>query len=128
MAKVQMEGIQGLLRELQRLGEKANRIENQALKEGAEPVAQAMRQKVRVSTKNQPHIRYNIEISRVKQEDNIKYVEVGPNKETNWRARFLEFGTSKMRARPFMGPAAAESRGKVLARIERALRRGLGLR
>jgi len=128
VAKVQMEGIQGLLRELQHLGERANRIENQALREGAEPVAQAMRQKVRVSNKNQPHIRYNIEISRVKQEDNIKYVEVGPNKQTNWRARFLEFGTSKMRPRPFMGPAAAESRGKVLARIERALRRGLGLR
>lgn len=119
--------MQQLLGELNKLGAKAARIENQALREGAEPVAQSMRQKVNRSSKDQPHIQDNIEISRVKQQDGVKYIEVGPNKDTNWRAKFLEFGTSKMSARPFVGPAAAESQGRVLNKMERVIKRGLGL-
>lgn len=37
----------------------------------------------------------------------------------------LEFGTSRMAARPFMGPALHESKGEVLAKINEALRHEL---
>lgn len=128
MASVKLTGVEQIIRELNRLGDKANRVENEALKSAAQIVAQKMRQKVNISTKNQPHIRFNIEVGRVRnQGDGYKYVPIGPNKAVNWRAKFLEWGTSKMSARPFVGPAATESESRVATEIEKALKRGLGL-
>lgn len=40
-------------------------------------------------------------------------------------AAFLEFGTSKMAARPFMFPALEKSRAWIAARLQDALRRGI---
>lgn len=128
MATVKLTGVEEVIRELNRLGEKANKIENEALKSAGQIVARRMRQKVNISTKDQPHTRFNIEVGRVRnQGDGYKYVPIGPNKKVNWRAKFLEWGTSKMSARPFVQPAAAESENRVVDEIERALKRGLGL-
>lgn len=72
----------------------------------------------------------NIKISGVKTKEGIKYVEVGPtrgDKSEFIYAKFLEFGMSKMTARPFMGPAAKESEGEVLETMKAQLRAGLGL-
>lgn len=41
--------------------------------------------------------------------------------------KFLEYGTSKMTARPFMGPAQAESKKQVLETIRQTLKAGLDL-
>lgn len=41
-------------------------------------------------------------------------------------AAFLEFGTSKMAARPFMVPALEKSRAWITDRLQEALRRGTG--
>jgi HK97 gp10 family phage protein len=48
----------------------------------------------------------------------VAAVQVGPRKSKNkkadpWYARFVEYGTSKSAARPFMTPAWAESRAEV---------------
>jgi HK97 gp10 family phage protein len=65
-------------------------------------------------------------ISEPKQDEGSKYVEVGP-KAPFFYGKFLEYGTSKMTARPFLGPARAESRKEVLETIKQALKAGLGL-
>lgn len=41
---------------------------------------------------------------------------------TDWKAHFLEFGTSKMAAQPFLIPAAEESTDAVAALVTAALR------
>lgn len=41
---------------------------------------------------------------------------------TNWMAHFLEFGTVKMAAQPFLIPAAEESKDEVAAGVTAALR------
>lgn len=128
MASVKLTGAEQIMRELNRLGKKANKIENEALKSGGQIIARRMRQKVNLSDKNQPHIKSNIEVGRIRNSgDGYKYVPIAPNKRVNWRAKFLEWGTSKMSARPFVEPAAAESENQVATEIERALKRGLGL-
>jgi HK97 gp10 family phage protein len=130
VADLQVEGMEDLLARLNALGDAANRIANQALKEAAEPLAEAMRNNVNVSNISSPdykHIRDDIQISRVKVSGTTRYVEVGPGEETAWRAKFLEFGTSKMSPRPFMEPSLHESKHKVFTVLRDALKRGLGL-
>jgi HK97 gp10 family phage protein len=65
-------------------------------------------------------------ISEPKQDENGKYVEVGPTAPFFY-GKFLEYGTSKMTARPFMGPAKAESKKQVLETIRQTLKAGLNL-
>jgi HK97 gp10 family phage protein len=42
-------------------------------------------------------------------------------------AEYLEFGTSKMAARPFMRPAAMAMRGKIIKELVNAVERGLNV-
>jgi HK97 gp10 family phage protein len=127
VADLQVDGMQELLAKLQVLGDKASRVENQALKVGAEPLAEAIRRNVNVSNRNETHIRDDIQISGVKTKDGVKYVEVGPGMETAWRAKFLEFGTSKMQPYPFMQPAVDETKDEVIHRMKNEIRQALGL-
>jgi HK97 gp10 family phage protein len=127
VADLQVEGMEDLLARFNALGDAADRVANQALKEAAEPLAEAIRRNVPVSTVEHKHIRDDIQISRVKISGTTRYVEVGPGKDTAWRAKFLEFGTSKMSPRPFMEPSLHESKGEVFRRLRDALKRGLGL-
>lgn len=127
MADLQVSGMEDLLARINALGDAANLVVNQALREAAEPLAEAIRRNVPVSTVEHKHIRDDIQISRVKISGTVRYVEVGPGKDTAWRAKFLEFGTSKMSPRPFMEPSLHESRHKVIEVLRDALKRGLGL-
>lgn len=127
MAGLEVEGLASLLSQLETFGEEAEAIENTALKAAGKPLQEAMKRNVNRSTKDQKHIQDDIKISAVKGKAAIKYIEVGPGKATAWRAKFLEFGTSKMRPYPFVGPAEQEAKGEVLDAIARTLKSGLGL-
>lgn len=124
---VKLEGMQELMDKIEAMGRKGALIQGKALKAAAEPVAEDMRKLVNVSTVEHKHIRDNIEVSRVKTKRGIKYVEVGPGKKTNWRAKFLEYGTSKMSAKPFMAPAYERNKRNIIETIKRKLKEGLGL-
>lgn len=127
MADIELEGMDELLSKLEAMGNKAGRIEGDALRAAAEPVAAEMQSLVRVSAKNDYHIQEDIEISKVKTKDGIKYIEVGPGKKTNWRAKFLEFGTKNMTAQPFMAPAFEHKKRDIQEIIKKKLREALGL-
>jgi HK97 gp10 family phage protein len=72
-------------------------------------------------------LRDSIEVSNAKTKQGQKYVEIGPNKDTNWRAKFIEFGTVKMRANPFMSRTYGKNKDKVQEIIRQKLKEGLGL-
>lgn len=55
---------------------------------------------------------------RVKTYDNGLHARVKPSLPKGWKAHFLEYGTTKMRARPFMGPAEEAARPKYNNRIK----------
>ncbi|MCL6453553.1 MAG: HK97 gp10 family phage protein [Alicyclobacillus sp.] len=94
---------------LARLGANVDKVVNQALKAGAQPIADAMSENVNVSARHEVHVRDDIKIGRPRQDaDGVRYITIGPSARTAWRAKFLEFGTSKMPAYPFMEPAMHE--------------------
>jgi len=125
--EAELTGMDGLLDRIQELGRKGSTVQNKALKAAAEPVAEDMKSLVRVSNLNEKHIRDDIQVSNVKTKDGTKYVRIGPGKNTNWRAKFLEFGTSKMSAKPFMSPSYENKKGEAKQIIKEKLKEGLGL-
>lgn len=129
-AEVKLEGMDELLKQLNELGNKAGRVEGQALKEGAEIIQKAASQKAPRSDRNKEHLADNIKISKVKTKNGVKYIEVGPQRGDNdkfFYGKFIEFGTSKQPARPFMYPAMMENKDEVVNKMKDVIRRALGL-
>ncbi|WP_339273620.1 HK97-gp10 family putative phage morphogenesis protein [Paenibacillus sp. FSL W8-0426] len=109
----------------QKLGEGAQQLENKALREGGEIFAAAQRNSVAVSQIDHLHIRDDIKVSGVRSNDGDKFVAIGPGKKTGWRAHFLEFGTSKMPAKPFIYPSFHEQKARVAQFMASELRKAL---
>ena len=123
MADLKLEGIEDLIAEVEKLGAKGSRIENQALREAGEIVRQAIKQEAPQRTGT---LKKSIETSGVKTKDGVKHVEVGPDKE-GWYGKFVEFGTVKMKAKPFMARGYENSKDRAVDKIAEELRKGLGL-
>lgn len=120
-------GMDELLLRLQSLGDGAKRVENRALRAGGQRLAEEMKRHVNVSSRNEVHVRDDIQVSDVKTKGGVKLVEVGVGKATAWRAKFLEFGTSKMTPRPFVQPAVDTAKDEVLTAIRETIREALKL-
>lgn len=142
MAKLEIQGMQHLLDKLQSLGNRAKVVENRALKEGAEILRSEIAARApRSSSPRQPkpptqtwrtgkHAADNIKMSGVKQKDGAKVIDVGIQKDDNshyFYLKFHEWGTSKMSARPFMGPAIAEKQGEAIDKVKEVILGELGL-
>lgn len=55
-------------------------------------------------------------------------IQIGPSQQgPAFRAHFLEFGTSKMSAQPFMRPAFEVSKSKIEQIMAEEIRKGLGI-
>ena len=123
--EVTLEGADELIAGLYKLGERiAKAAESRALKEGGEILRQEMYG--RAPEGKTGKLKESITVSRVKsKDDGVRYVEVGPSKETAWRAKFIEYGTVKMRAKPFMAPAVEAKRKEAYAKIAEVLRNEL---
>ncbi len=121
-----LEGMEDILTRLKELGQRAGPTENEALYAGAKIVQANASQRATRSSKAKEHLADNIVISEPKQDESNKYVEVGPEAPFFY-GKFLEYGTTKMAARPFLGPAKAESRKEVRETIKQTLKEGLGL-
>ncbi|WP_051322297.1 HK97-gp10 family putative phage morphogenesis protein [Alicyclobacillus contaminans] len=121
-----IDGMEALLARLNGLGDRAARVQNQALRAAGNLVAEAMRENVPVSNVEHLHIRDDIQVSRVKvSADGVRSVDVGPGPKTGWRAKFLEFGTSKMQAQPFVERSLIEKRRDALDVIAETVRAAL---
>lgn len=116
-------GIEDLITEVEKLGKQGARLENRALREAGEVVKEAIQNESPVDTGT---LKKSITVSRVKTKDGMKQVEVGPGKEAFY-GKFVEFGTVKIRANPFMGRGYESSKGKATDTIAENLRKGLGL-
>jgi HK97 gp10 family phage protein len=113
VADLKLEGIEDLIAEVEKLGAKGSRIENQALREAGEIVRQAIKQEAPQRTGT---LKKSIETSGVKTKDGVKHVEVGPDKE-GWYGKFVEFGTVKMKANPFMARGYENSKDRAVDKI-----------
>lgn len=120
MARVRMEGLQELQNRLASMSNRTN-IERKALEAAGEHLQSAITRAVRVRT---GALRDAIEKSEV---TNGKII-VGPSQQgPAFRAHFLEFGTSKMSAKPFMRPTFEVEKSRIESILAEEIGRGLGV-
>jgi HK97 gp10 family phage protein len=90
----------------------------EALKQSAEPIRRAMAQRAPRSALSHPHIADNISVSTARNQGKDEpAVAVGPQKDFAHRGYWLEFGTVKMSARPFVRPAFDEKAGPAVTTV-----------
>ncbi|ADI00483.1 HK97-gp10 family putative phage morphogenesis protein [Salisediminibacterium selenitireducens] len=121
--KVEMTGMDEVLRNLDAMGQRGRRIENKALREAGKMVQEAIQKE---TPEDSGTLKRSIQVSNVKTKDGMKHVLVGPDK-TGWYGSFVEFGTVKMRATPFMGRGYEQVKGNVITTILLEMRKGMGL-
>lgn len=129
--------------ELQKIGNKAKRITNKAVRESA-PIfseelkaqtpyenvsdrswkAQRKMDKITGKKSTFKHMKDDIQVSGV---DQFGHVNVGFGEDTYWRVHFVELGTVNQKANPFIERAIDSSREEYESKISSVIRSELGL-
>jgi HK97 gp10 family phage protein len=118
-----MTGMEELFNQLDSLGEDASKALKEAVMKGAEIVREdASRRAPRRTGK----LSQSIIIESAEVEPDYVSVKIGPNKEAFY-GRFVEMGTSKMPAKPFLRPAWDANKENVKKIISDELKGRLGL-
>ena len=129
--------------ELQKIGNKAKRITNKAVRESAPILAEelkaqtpyenvsdrswkAQRKMDKITGKKSTfkHMKDDIQVSGV---DQFGHVNVGFGEDTYWRVHFVELGTVNQKANPFIERAINYSREEYESKISSVIRSELGL-
>lgn len=122
-------GMSDLVDKIQELGKQGKKIENQALLKASQPILDEAVQTT-VFQDRSGKGRKGLKISRPKSKGDSKYVIVGIEKsdisEIFWM-KMVEFGSSKMNARPFLAPAYERNKARAIEIIKEEFRKGLGL-
>jgi HK97 gp10 family phage protein len=125
--EVSMTGMEELMQRLEEMGNKAGKIQNEALKRAAETVLDSAKEKVPVDTGK---LKDTLDMSTVKTKNGEKYIEVGITKGDNseiFYGKFIEWGTSQRPATPYLQPAYEENQNKIKEIIKQELKEGLGI-
>ena len=97
---MQMEGMQELQRKLEQLAKLGQRIQEKALKAGADILREEIERRAPKSTYNKEHLIEHIIVSEI-----VKgVIQIGYEKDFFY-AMYLEWGTVNMAAQPFIEPA-----------------------
>ncbi|MEH7157472.1 HK97-gp10 family putative phage morphogenesis protein [Neobacillus drentensis] len=120
-AEITFSGMDELLRRLEQLGEQSETVKKKALEEGAEVIRAEIESNAKRSNINHEHMADGI-ITNIKDDVAV----IGPGAEFYY-SHFLEFGTSKMAAQPFMGPSFERKKEEAKEKMAEVIRRELGL-
>jgi HK97 gp10 family phage protein len=118
-------GLEELTARLTRLNANVDNIAEEALTEAAPLIKNEMESLVPVSNINHRHIKDDIKVTEIKGTGVNKYIDIGVNGSTAWRAKFVEYGTSRSPAQPFMEPALQNKKRDAIAVMATVLRRYL---
>lgn len=120
MARVAMEGLKELQVKLAELAD-ASQAEKDALTESGEHLRSRIQENVPVRSGK-------LKVSIAAGEVLDKKIQIGPSQQgPSFRAHFIEFGTSKMRAQPFMRPTFEREKKTIEKIMAEQLRRWLGI-
>ena len=116
-----LRGDKKLMRALKRLPEQVRRsVTRKALRAGGLVIREAAKARVPV---DEGELRDGLHVV-MRTEGGQPVAKVATAKKTFW-GHFIEFGTVKMAARPFLRPAADEKRGEVVRVVREKLWRGI---
>ncbi|MDF2802342.1 MAG: phage protein Gp10 family [Anaerocolumna sp.] len=120
----EVQGLEGLMKKLEQMGRAGAKIEDKALQKAAEPVLNDI--KSTTAFEDHSHkLRNSFKISKVKKKKEGKYVWVGDvDKEANY-SWYVEYGSSKKAARPFLRPAFEKNKDEVLKILKQEIAKGL---
>ena len=122
MDGVTISGVDDVVKKLHKLPVAiADRVLISAIRAAAKPLAQEAKQRVPVDT---GRLKKSIGVVKRRSKDkNIVMFTVAPRKKKGgWTAHFIEFGTSKMAAKPFMRPAFESKGDEALEMAKKKLR------
>lgn len=120
MANVTFEGLEDLQRRLADFSDRTI-VEKMALETAGEHLRKEIQKSVPVKTGA-------LKAAITKGEVQNGKIFIGPSQQgPAFRAHFVEYGTSKMSAKPFMRPTFEREKGRIESIIATELRRGLGL-
>lgn len=117
--KFEFEGMDQLIQELENTGREVSVVKDEAVAEGAKIMQKATQER---APYRRGILKTKIEISDIKNGEAEVYVD---QQGEAYYGYFHEVGTSKMRARPFMGPAFNDSKMKIERAIADKLRQRL---
>jgi len=128
-----LEGAAELLRRLKDLPKAVQRpTVIETLKASAEPMRRGMAQRINRSNKRHAHLADHIVVAPARGKKDEITVAVGPRADLSHRARFLEYGTVRMSARPFARPAFDTQGGRAIGatvqELWHAIKRAVGSR
>ncbi len=104
-----------VLEKLKEIGNKAEKVIEKALEESAEIIREEASNK---APRRTGRLKKGITVSKVKDSS----IDIGPAKK-DFYGRFLEFGTVKMSARPFLRPALDTKKKEVKAKFIEEVKR-----
>lgn len=133
--------LDGLIDYFNTMGIDIGLTENKAIKAAAAVLLpEIARQAPRSSAPRQPgtndawrtgkHMADHIYVSRIRSKDGMKFVKVGPSIADNspyFYAKFHEWGTTKISARPFIQPSVQVKEMEMIEAMKEELRKGLGM-
>lgn len=120
MTKVTMEGLDELRKKLASFA-RSEEVTNTALEKAGEHLRQEVQNSV-------PVLSGALKAAIVKGEVIDGKIQIGPSQQgPAYRAHFVEFGTSKMPAKPFMRPTFEREKGNVERIMANEIRKGLKL-
>lgn len=125
--KMELKGMDELQRRIEEMGRKGARISNEALKKGAQPILDEAKLNAPKDTGKGVE---GLTIGRPRKKGDKRSVLVGIDRgdiSEVFYMKFHEFGTSKMTARPFLGPAYEKNKDKASKIIMDEIKKGLGL-
>lgn len=124
---MELTGMDELLKKVESMGKKGEKIENKALKKAGKLILEEAKENAPVRKEN---LKKGLKMSGILKKGSNKYVVVGIQRGDNSKifyGKFLEFGTSKMAAKPFMAPAFENKKEEAKEIIKKELKNALGL-
>lgn len=123
---IKVEGLRELDRQLSSLSASVgSKVLRGALMDSATPLVKEMKERVPVANGNLKRtIGKRSSVNRRGERNQATaVVSVGAVRKGSWKAHFVEFGTSRNRAQPFIRPALDATQDKVLSRFKERLKK-----
>ncbi|QCH27985.1 HK97-gp10 family putative phage morphogenesis protein [Clostridium tyrobutyricum] len=125
-ADIELNGMSELIEKLEATNAKAKSIENNALKAGAQPIFEDMKNTTAFKDKT-GDLRKALTVGKIRTKDGVKSIQIGieGGYVKYFYGKFIEFGTSQIPARPFIHPAYERHKRETIEIIKSELRQAL---
>lgn len=126
-----LDGMDRISSRLEKMGKEGVKIGNKGLEQGANAIITEAKNILNSNgSVRTGKLKKGLKISKVKKKGNKKYIQAGIQRDDNseiFYGKFLEFGTSRMSARPFLVPAYYSKKEEAKKIIINELKKGLGI-